>query len=43
MTTEEQNIQDAIESGEIIEAIEPIYSELKEETRDYFVKAYFES
>lgn len=43
MTTEEQNIIDAIKDGSIVEAVEPIYNDLKKETQDFFVKAYLES
>ena len=42
MTTEEQNIIDAIKSGEIVEAVEPIYRDLKKETQDFICKNLLE-
>jgi len=42
MTTEEQNIIDAIKSGEIVEAVEPIYNDLKKETQDFICKNLLE-
>lgn len=42
MTTEEENIEQAIKDGTIVEAVEPIYDKLNPGTQDFICKNLLE-